>query len=248
MRLYAEPSPHLLSPSRRVTLPLVWMPWQRQMMLPYLLPPELPETQLTELYEYALSFVERQDSDLVQTLLDLNMTIYLDYRYVSGSTNLSTTPFDVYCSRQGVCQDFANLMICLARLLGIPARDRVGYIYTGSHYANQIQSEPSHAWIELYLPRIGWQGFDPTNGAASWPRITCASPADAPTAMLPPPAVLSTRAARARRCRSRSGSRRSTPRIDLLDRRVGRPDDQARPTKRDRPGETLLTRPVFLGP
>ncbi|RYE79798.1 MAG: hypothetical protein EOO74_03135, partial [Myxococcales bacterium] len=164
LRLFNEPSPHLLSPSRRVTLPLVWMPWQRQMMLPYLLPPELPETQLTELYEYAMSFVERQDSDLVQTLLDMNLTIYRDYSYVSGSTDLGTTPFDVYCSRHGVCQDFANLMICLARLLGIPARYRVGYIYTGARYTNQIQSEASHAWLEVYLPRVGWQGFDPTNG------------------------------------------------------------------------------------
>lgn len=164
VRVFAEPSPQFLSPARRVTLPLVWMPWQRQMMLPYLLPPELPETQLTELYEYALSFTRRQDSDLVQTLLDMNMTIYRDFRYVSGSTTLSTTPFDVYCNRRGVCQDFANLMICLARLLNIPARYRVGYIYTGASYENKLQSEASHAWLEVYLPRVGWQGFDPTNG------------------------------------------------------------------------------------
>lgn len=162
--LLGEPSAQLLSPSRRVTLPLVWMPWQRQMMLPYLLPPELPESQLTELYEYALSFVERQDSDLGQTLLDMNMTIYRDFRYVSGSTTLATTPFDVYYSRRGVCQDFANLMICLARLLGLPARYRVGYIYTGANHENQVQSDASHAWLEVYLPRVGWQGFDPTNG------------------------------------------------------------------------------------
>ncbi len=164
VRVMAEPSPQLLSPARRVTLPLVWMPWQRQMMLPYLLPPELPETQLTELYEYALSFVKRQDSDLVQTLLDMNLTIYRDFRYVSGSTTLATTPFDVYGNRRGVCQDFANLMICLARLLNIPARYRVGYIYTGASYENKLQSEASHAWMEVYLPRVGWQGFDPTNG------------------------------------------------------------------------------------
>jgi transglutaminase-like putative cysteine protease len=63
-----------------------------------------------------------------------------------------------------VCQDFANLLICLARLLGIPARYRVGYIYTGAQYENKVQSDASHAWTELYLPWFGWQGFDPTNG------------------------------------------------------------------------------------
>jgi transglutaminase-like putative cysteine protease len=164
VRIRTEPTAALLSPARRVSLPLVWMPWQCQMMLPYLLPPELPETQLNEFYEYALSFAQRQDSDLMQTLLDMNMTIYRDFRYVSGSTTLATTPFDVYCQRRGVCQDFANLMICLARILNIPARYRVGYIHTGVDYENRVQSEASHAWVEMYLPRMGWQGFDPTNG------------------------------------------------------------------------------------
>lgn len=164
VRLQPGGSSQLLSPRRRFSIPLVWMPWQRQMMLPYLLPPELPETQLTELYDFAMTFVARRDSDLVQTLLDLNMTIYRDFAYRSGSTTLETTPFEVYCRREGVCQDFANLLICLARLLGIPARYRVGYIFTNGVYENKMQSEASHAWAELYLPWTGWQGFDPTNG------------------------------------------------------------------------------------
>ncbi|HEX7840540.1 MAG TPA: class II glutamine amidotransferase, partial [Kofleriaceae bacterium] len=53
-------------------IPLVWMPWQRQVLDPYLLPPELAETELAELAEYAMSFVKRNDSDLLATLLDIN--------------------------------------------------------------------------------------------------------------------------------------------------------------------------------
>lgn len=149
---------------RRVTIPLVWMPWQRQMMLPYLLPPELPETQLRELSDFAMSFVARNDYDLLDTMVDMNMTIYRDFSYISGSTSLQTTPFDVYIKRHGVCQDFANLLICLARLLNVPARYMVGYIYTGGDYENKVQSDASHAWVELYLPWVGWCGLDPTNG------------------------------------------------------------------------------------
>lgn len=156
--------PLLHSPQRRMTIPLVWMPWQRQMMLPYLLPMELAETQLRELSEFAMSFAERQDFDLVETLIDMNQTIYRDFAYVQGSTSIESTPFDVYTKRRGVCQDFANLFICLARLLNIAARYRVGYIFTGANYQNQVQSEASHAWVELYLPWTGWRGFDPTNG------------------------------------------------------------------------------------
>lgn len=161
----APPDDHGLS-RRRTSIPLVWMPWQRQMMTPYLLPQELPEPQLRELTEYAMSFVERNDYHLIRTINDINLSIYRDYQYVPGSTSLNTTPFEVYSTRKGVCQDFANLFICLARLLSIPARYRMGYIYTGANYENKIQSDASHAWAEVYLPYVGWRGFDPTNGCA----------------------------------------------------------------------------------
>jgi transglutaminase-like putative cysteine protease/predicted glutamine amidotransferase len=148
----------------RSTIPLVWMPWQRNMLQPYLLPPELPESELQELTEYGMSFVERSDYDLLDTLLDLNSSIFKEYEYRQGATHLATTPFEVYANRRGVCQDFANLFICIARLLGVPARYTCGYVYTGQNNPNTRQSEASHAWVQVYLPEVGWKGFDPTNG------------------------------------------------------------------------------------
>lgn len=148
----------------RTTIPLVWMPWQRQVLQPFLLPQELPESELSELVDYAMSFVKRNDFDLFDTLLDINSTIFKEYEYRQGATNVYTTPFEVYVNRKGVCQDFTNLFICLARLLGVPARYVCGYIYTGPKHPNQRQAEASHAWIQVYLPEIGWKGFDPTNG------------------------------------------------------------------------------------
>ena len=150
------------------TIPLVWMPWQRQVLDPFLLPPELAETELAELAEYAMSFVTRNDYDLLDTLLEINDSIYREYAYRQGTTTVHTTAFDTYANRRGVCQDFTNLMICLARLLGVPARYVCGYIYTGPKVAaatdHQRQGEASHAWVQLYLPQVGWKGFDPTNG------------------------------------------------------------------------------------
>jgi transglutaminase-like putative cysteine protease/predicted glutamine amidotransferase len=150
------------------TIPLVWMPWQRQVLDPFLLPQELPETELAELAEYAMSFVKRNDYDLLATLLDINDTIYREFAYQQGTTNVLTSAFEVYVNRRGVCQDFTNLFICLARLLGVPARYVCGYIYTGPKSAellpHQRQGEASHAWLQLYLPQVGWKGFDPTNG------------------------------------------------------------------------------------
>lgn len=153
----------------RPSFPLVWMPWEHMMLSPYLAPVELPETQLRELYDYAMSFVESNHHDLMETLFAINLTLFREYKFVPGSTRLETTPYEVFSSKKGVCQDFANLFICMARLLGIPARYVCGYVYTGNTgtfdgAGKQTQSDASHAWLQLYIPNAGWKGFDPTNG------------------------------------------------------------------------------------
>ncbi len=161
----SDTDPLSFKPLRASTsIPLVWMPWQRHMLDPYILPPELPESELVELVEYAMSFVERNDYDLLDTLLDINATLFREYKYEQGSSSLSTTAFETYANRRGVCQDFTNLFICLARLLGVPARYVCGYLWTGPKHENRVQSEASHAWVQLYLPELGWKGCDPTNG------------------------------------------------------------------------------------
>ncbi|MBI5067142.1 MAG: class II glutamine amidotransferase [Deltaproteobacteria bacterium] len=148
----------------RTEIPVVWMPWQRQVLQPFLLPRELPESELEELSDYAMSFAVRNDYDILDTLLDINGTIYREYKYTPGATTMATTPFDIYANRRGVCQDFTNLFQLLAQLLGLPARYVCGYVYTGPRHENQRQAEASHAWAQVYLPEVGWKGFDPTNG------------------------------------------------------------------------------------
>lgn len=152
----------LLHQSR--TVPLIWMPWDKAMMDAYLQPPELTEPELFALSDYAMSFVSRNHNDILAVLDDINQTIYKDYKYADHITDFQTTAFDVYINKQGVCQDFANLFICLARLLNIPARYRVGYLFTGTKYENHTQGDESHAWVEVFLPYMGWIGYDPTNG------------------------------------------------------------------------------------
>lgn len=146
------------------TMPLIWMPWDRTMMAAYLQPPELPESELFELSEYAMSFVKKNHNDVFEVLKDINQTIYEDYEYINDETHVETTPYEVYLSQKGVCQDFSNLFICLARLLDIPARYRAGYLYIQDQGRGKVQPDETHAWVEVFLPYLGWVGFDPTNG------------------------------------------------------------------------------------
>ena len=146
------------------TFPIVWMPFQQIMLAPYLQPPELPDTQIEELFEYAMSFSAKNNNDLMETLFSINLTLFKHYKYTPGSTRITTSPYEVFSTKSGVCQDFSNLFICMARLLGIPARYVCGYIYTGNVGSARAQSDASHAWVELFIPNVGWKGFDPTNG------------------------------------------------------------------------------------
>jgi len=148
----------------RSTIPLAWMPWQRQILQPFLLPQELPESELEELHDYAMTFASRNDYELLDTLIDMSSTIFSEYRYKQGSTTITSSAFDAYTTREGVCQDFANLFICLARLIGVPARYVCGYLYTGPKHPHARMADASHAWVQVYLPEVGWKGFDPTNG------------------------------------------------------------------------------------
>lgn len=172
-----NPPPLAPPPYGRSILPLVWPPSERVVLAPYLEQPEMPRPQLRELADYATSFAERSDYDLLDTLLDMTQVLHRDFEYLPGSTNVDTTPYETFMAKRGVCQDFAHLFMYLARFLDVPSRYRVGYIYTGGDYENKEQSEASHGWIECYLPWLGWRGFDPTNGCITGTdhvRVACA--------------------------------------------------------------------------
>jgi len=64
-----------------------------------------------------------------------------------------------------VSQDFANLLICLTQLLGAPARYVCGYLFDPEKRGRQEAA--SHAWVQVYIPDVGWRGFDPTSGVVT---------------------------------------------------------------------------------
>ena len=79
--------------------------------------------------------------------------VYGMMTYMPFSTNVETTASQVMKTMQGVCQDYAHLMIGLCRRCGIPARYVCGFMEgTGE----------THAWVEVY-DGYSWIGFDPTN-------------------------------------------------------------------------------------
>jgi transglutaminase-like putative cysteine protease len=102
----------------------------------------------------------------VELLLRINEGVYEAFEYVPNSTKVDSPIDEALHTRQGVCQDFAHIMIALVRQLRIPCRYVSGYLYHGHESRDRSPESASHAWIEALLPGLGWVSFDPTNKLA----------------------------------------------------------------------------------
>jgi len=93
--------------------------------------------------------------------------------------------FEAYNQGIGDCSDFSDLFITLLRIQGIPARKVTGFLITNkANYQPKVGNQYSfdlnftgaslsvtsdneilgHAWVEYYIPEIGWIACDPTWG------------------------------------------------------------------------------------
>jgi transglutaminase-like putative cysteine protease len=71
------------------------------------------------------------------------------------------TPAETLSLGTGSCRDWALLFMEAARRFGFAARFVSGYLNTPASPANY---GATHAWAEVFLPGVGWKGFDPTTG------------------------------------------------------------------------------------
>jgi transglutaminase-like putative cysteine protease len=106
--------------------------------------------------------LERRATPL-ETLLELNLAVYRTFDYVPNSTKVDSPIDDALRSRAGVCQDFAHIMIALARQLRMPCRYVSGYLFHDANGADRSPEGATHAWVEAFIPPLGWVAFDPTN-------------------------------------------------------------------------------------
>ena len=98
----------------------------------------------------------------VESLLGLSSTLHDSFEYVSGSTSVVSPIDHILESGRGVCQDYAHVMIAIARSWRVPTRYVSGYVHV-KRAGDQTPETASHAWVECFLSDLGWVGFDPTN-------------------------------------------------------------------------------------
>ena len=78
-------------------------------------------------------------------------------QYTPGVTDTTTTAEAALRGGIGVCQDYAQVFVALARLAGWSARYCMGL---------SVGEGATHAWAEIYY-KGHWHGFDPTRDCAA---------------------------------------------------------------------------------
>lgn len=125
---------------------------------------------LAELVPLIQEAEQRCDGTLAGFAQCASDLIHERFEYVKGATHVNSSIADSLHLGAGVCQDFAHLLLGIARKRGIPARYVSGYLVPqndenpDAKLEEVIGGHASHAWAEVYLPDTGWMPLDPTLG------------------------------------------------------------------------------------
>ena len=117
----------------------------------------------TQLLAFMQEYAFTRESDPLTTIDRIAHTLYETITYTPQSTSVDSPIEVVLEQRQGVCQDIAHVMIAVCRQLGIPTRYVSGYLFHRRDDNDRSHADATHAWVETWLPPIGWIGIDPTN-------------------------------------------------------------------------------------
>ena len=147
--------------------PFVYTPDQRRDLAAYL-DPEPAGAMLKALIATMPKSAERT----VQMLVDLNLRLSREIRYVIRMEPGVQTPEETLKLASGSCRDTGWLLVQLLRHMGLAARFVSGYLIQLKPDVKSLDGPSGtdhdftdlHAWTEVYLPGAGWIGLDPTSG------------------------------------------------------------------------------------
>ena len=164
-----------------VDFPFAYTPEEQVVLLPYMI------LALPESGGVLADFVAKiwQPGEQIQTtallqrlIIHINQSLSYAIREEPGVQ----TPEQTLSKQSGSCRDFAYLFMETVRSMGLAARFVSGY----------LNAEPSsadfgatHAWAEVYLPGVGWKGFDPTSGLIVGPNHIAVAVARLPDSVPP---------------------------------------------------------------
>ncbi len=102
----------------------------------------------------------------LDVLMAMNSAIKEDFSYQRREEVGVQTPVETLNLGSGSCRDFAVFMLDAVRCLGLAGQFVSGYLYDEKLIdagGGLVGGGATHAWLQVYLPGVGWVEFDPTN-------------------------------------------------------------------------------------
>lgn len=102
----------------------------------------------------------------LDVLMAMIRAIKSDFAYQRREEVGVQSPVETLTLGSGSCRDFAVFMMDAVRCCGIAAQFVSGYLYDEALIdagGGLVGGGATHAWIQVYLPGVGWVEFDPTN-------------------------------------------------------------------------------------
>lgn len=129
-------------------------------LTPYCIPGEVPadvfkvQSRLTVPSVPMQAFLaDTEGGSALERAMRFSHEIHTYMRYVPGKTCAGTPAAEAFALQEGVCQDYAHILIALCRASGIPARYANGFI---------AGIGATHAWVEVF-DEGKWWAIDPTH-------------------------------------------------------------------------------------
>lgn len=152
----------------QTAMPIVYGPVDRAILSPFLEP--VTEDRSGALLRWLRAQIGPTDETALDFLLRLNTTIHQAFEYRERDSGAAQEPENTVILGCGTCRDFAWLMVEALRRLGYATRFVTGYLHS-PRLAAMRGAGATHAWVEVFLPDLGWTHFDPTNGLAESPDL-----------------------------------------------------------------------------
>ncbi len=140
--------------------PFAYAPEDRAALAPFLTPlPSCPA------FDRWTAFLSKDGSaDTAELLVGMTRAIRRTFKHVARHEKGIQDPPRTLALMSGSCRDVAMLMIAALRSLGIAARFVSGYLHLPDDEDDRIVGGNTHAWVQAFLPGLGWVDFDPSSG------------------------------------------------------------------------------------
>lgn len=124
----------------------------------------LRQTERTQSNEAIADFIAETTAGRSTTLDRLHaLTAGLHDRFELIETHYDEglTAAEVFDEAKASARDLAHVMLAAARSMGVPGR------YVSGYHADDGAHPAPHAWVEVWIDRLGWVAFDPAYGISA---------------------------------------------------------------------------------